>query len=60
MARGPDLIPIDDLVDVARPIKALLRRFAYLLLIGVAVTLILIGNRTCVEKGGGGVDAQAF
>ncbi len=44
MARGPDLIPIDDLVDASRPIKALLRRFAYLLLIGVAVTLILIGK----------------
>ncbi len=44
MAREPGLIPIDELVDASRPIKALLRRFAYLLLIGAAVALILIGK----------------
>ncbi len=44
MARDPALIPVDELVDAARPIKALLHRFAYLLLIGAAVGLILIGK----------------
>lgn len=44
MAREPELIPIDDLVDATRPIKALLHRFAYLLLIAAAVALILIGK----------------
>lgn len=44
MARGPELIPIDDLVDASRPFKAVLHRFAYLLLIGFAVALILIGK----------------
>jgi rod shape-determining protein MreC len=44
MARDTGLIPIDDLVDASRPFKALLRRFAYLLLIGAAVALILIGK----------------
>lgn len=44
MARQPELIPIDELADASRPIKALLQRFAYLLLIGAAVALILIGK----------------
>lgn len=44
MAREPELIPIDDLVDATRPYKALLHRFAYVLLVGAAVALILVGK----------------
>jgi len=44
MPRDPGLTPIDELVDASRPIKALLQRFAYLLLIGAAVALILVGK----------------
>lgn len=44
MAREPELIPIDDLVDATRPIKAALHRFAYLILVAAAVALILIGK----------------
>ncbi len=51
-AREPELTPIDDLVDATRPIKALGRRFAYVLLTVAAVTLILIGKieTVLVEK----------
>ena len=44
MPRDPGLTPIDEVVDASRPIKALARRFAYLLLVGAAVALILIGK----------------
>ncbi len=44
MAREPELIPIDELVDATRPIKSALQRFAYLLLIVVAVALVMIGK----------------
>jgi len=44
MAQEPQLTRIDDLVDATRPIKAMLHRFAYLLLIAAAVSLIMIGK----------------
>lgn len=44
MAREPELTPIDDLVDATRPIKALLHRFAYVILVAAAVALVLIGK----------------
>lgn len=44
MAREPELIPIDDLVDATRPYRALLQRFAYIILVGAAASLILIGK----------------
>lgn len=44
MARGPELIPIDDLVDTMRPVRTLLHRFVYAILVVAAVALILIGK----------------
>jgi len=44
LAREPHLTPIDELVDAARPWKALAHRFAYLALVGSAVALVLIGK----------------
>ena len=44
MAREPELIPIDDLVDTMRPVRMLLHRFVYAILVVAAVALILIGK----------------
>ncbi|MEL0001478.1 MAG: rod shape-determining protein MreC [Rhodospirillales bacterium] len=52
MARDSGLAPIDDLVESSQPIRTALKRFTYVLLIGSAVGLILIGKieTVVVEK----------